>query len=213
MVAAVAERNALVLAHQGLAKAAALKVARDYRLPADDLCQEAFVALLVAAERYDPARGTKFSTYAVWVIRGRFKKFIEHERYESHPPGFTHLNKDRLGRPRAAYAQQPAVGLDEPLSGGGHRQDLSSDTTRGEMIPDSQPTPEEVHAHMELDHAWKLALRSASARRGRLAEALARNRASGSPRTSSEIARAFKIPRSTARDIDLEVLAQARSLL
>ena len=65
---AEAARDELVLRNQGLVG----KVARRYfdtGLTFEDLMQEGQVGLIKAANRYDPARGTRFSTYAVWWIR------------------------------------------------------------------------------------------------------------------------------------------------
>jgi RNA polymerase primary sigma factor len=61
-------REALVEPNLGFV----FKVARQYRnlgVPLEDLINEGSVGLIEAARRYDPARGTKFSTYAVWWIR------------------------------------------------------------------------------------------------------------------------------------------------
>jgi RNA polymerase primary sigma factor len=47
-------------------------VARSYRgssVPFADLVQEGTIGLVRAVERFDPQRGVKFSTYAVWWIR------------------------------------------------------------------------------------------------------------------------------------------------
>ena len=64
---ATAKRR-LVCSSLGLVHA----VARAYRgrgVPLPDLLQEGNVGLIRAVERFDPDRGVKFSTYAVWRIR------------------------------------------------------------------------------------------------------------------------------------------------
>lgn len=43
-------------------------------LPREDLLQEGYLGLLRAAERYDPDRGAKFSTYAGWWIHQRMAR-------------------------------------------------------------------------------------------------------------------------------------------
>ncbi len=67
IVRAKAARDQLVLRNQGLVG----KVARRYfdtGLSFEDLMQEGQIGLIKAGERYDPSRGTRFSTYAVWWI-------------------------------------------------------------------------------------------------------------------------------------------------
>lgn len=63
-----AAREALVLHNLRLV----LDIAGHYTnasLTYDDLVQEGILGLLKAADRYDPARGTRFATFAVWWIR------------------------------------------------------------------------------------------------------------------------------------------------
>jgi RNA polymerase sigma factor (sigma-70 family) len=61
------KRNELVLANMGLATHFANHFQAS-RMEYKDLVQEAYLGLIDAAELYDPARGTKFSTYARWHI-------------------------------------------------------------------------------------------------------------------------------------------------
>jgi RNA polymerase primary sigma factor len=49
---------------------------RRYGLPLADLIQEGIIGLLRAIDRFDPSRGIKFSTYAVWWIRQAITRAI-----------------------------------------------------------------------------------------------------------------------------------------
>jgi RNA polymerase sigma-32 factor len=67
--------NALVTSHLRLAH----KLARSYRgygLPLADLMAEASVGLVLAASKYQPDRGSRFSTYAAWWIRASIHEYI-----------------------------------------------------------------------------------------------------------------------------------------
>jgi RNA polymerase sigma-32 factor len=55
------------------------KIARSYRgygLPLTDLISEGHVGLLQAVERFEPERGFRFSTYAVWWIKAAIQEYI-----------------------------------------------------------------------------------------------------------------------------------------
>ena len=49
-------------------------------VPLEDLIEEGNLGLIEAAERYDPAYGTRFSTYAFWKIRQKMLAYLETER-------------------------------------------------------------------------------------------------------------------------------------
>jgi RNA polymerase sigma-32 factor len=55
------------------------KIARGYRgygLPLDDMISEGHIGLMQAVERFEPERGFRFSTYAVWWIKAAMQEYI-----------------------------------------------------------------------------------------------------------------------------------------
>lgn len=46
---------------------------RRYSLPTSDLISEGNIGLLQAIKRFDPDKGVKFSTYAIWWIKAAIK--------------------------------------------------------------------------------------------------------------------------------------------
>ncbi len=65
----------LVSAYMRLAISMAAKYRR-YGAPMSDLTQEASVGLMKAASKFDPDRGVRFSTYAVWWIKASIQDYV-----------------------------------------------------------------------------------------------------------------------------------------
>ena len=65
----------LINAYMRLAISQAAKFKR-YGVPMGDLIQEAGLGLMKAAEKFDPDRGVRFSTYAVWWIKASVQEYV-----------------------------------------------------------------------------------------------------------------------------------------
>jgi RNA polymerase sigma-32 factor len=65
----------LINAYMRLAISMAVKFKR-YGAPMNDLIQEAGLGLMKAADKFDPDRGVRFSTYAVWWIKASVQDYV-----------------------------------------------------------------------------------------------------------------------------------------
>ena len=65
----------LINAYMRLAISMAAKFKR-YGAPMNDLIQEAGLGLMKAADKFDPDRGVRFSTYAVWWIKASIQDYV-----------------------------------------------------------------------------------------------------------------------------------------
>ena len=90
-------REALILRHLYLVKGTRERAvpAVPVRIDAEDLHSEGMIGLVEAVDRFDPARGTKFTSFAIAKIRGRL---LDHLRQEDWVPRSVRT-KERRGEP------------------------------------------------------------------------------------------------------------------
>lgn len=115
-------RTRIVLHNQRLVISLALQYQDQGAHSVEDLIQEGNVALLRAIEKFDPLRGSTFTTYATLLIRQALQRFVQHERKRSlHPViSLTSLEEieevpDERGQDPQEAAEENA-GLDAVLS-------------------------------------------------------------------------------------------------
>ena len=201
-------------------------------LPFLDLIQEGNLGLMKAAEKFEPERGFKFSTYATWWIRQSITRAIcrpgpyhPHSGASGgeHQPG----QKDSRG---AAAQKWPGA------HGGGNRRAAGSGTGPGAgtaaagtgSISLETPVGEEEDAHLEdfiqdeeagvpVDEAGRQLLRrelmnvlkSLTPREERVI-ALRFGLEDGRSRTLEELGREFNVTRERVRQIEAKALRKLR---
>jgi RNA polymerase sigma-32 factor len=104
----------LVTAYMRLAVSVAARFRR-YGAPMGDLVQEASLGLMKAAEKFDPDRGVRFSTYAVWWIRAAVQDYVM-RNWSLVRTGSTTAQKSlffNLHRVRARLERETAAGGDD----------------------------------------------------------------------------------------------------
>jgi RNA polymerase sigma-B factor len=118
----------------------ARQLARRYQRqnePLDDLMQVASMGLVKAIDRFDPARGTAFSTYAVPTILGELKRYFRDSGWAVHVP--------RGMQERVMKLDQASQEL--------HRK-LGRSPSAGELADELSLTSEEVLEAMEAASAY-----------------------------------------------------------
>jgi RNA polymerase sigma-32 factor len=180
----------LVSAHARLV----VRIAAGFRrsgLPLPDLIQEGNIGLIEAADRFDPERGVRFSTYASWWIRAAIQGFILRNssivRAATTPKQrYLFFSIRRLQRRAGGYDGRLSdgeramlaarVGVDpaevERMESHVARPDQSLNVAVGEdesaerqdMVVDPAPTPHEIAEQESLKRARGRWIREALAR-------------------------------------------------
>lgn len=224
-------RNELVTANLRFV----VSVAKQYQnmgVSLDDLISEGNIGLVKAAERFDPTKGFKFATFAVWWIRQAIMLFlVDKSRMVRLPQNIVNV----LSRIRSAANtfeqenQRPpssaelaertemsvekveeylghttsTISMDTPLS-------ADSDATVGEMLPDlSSSAADETLMAESLRHDLQVAMSSCSRREQdilRLYYGL-----DGEARSMDEIAMDYHLSRERVRQLIDGSIATIRS--
>lgn len=103
-----AARQRLVEANMRLV----INIARSYRnkaVPLEDLIQEGAIGLMQAAERFDPARGFRFSTYATHWIRQAIGRAIDNKAKAIRIPAHVSQTMRRIEREKLRLVSENGI--------------------------------------------------------------------------------------------------------
>jgi len=232
---AQAAREALVLHNLPLVLSVAGRF-RNSSLDYDDLIQEGVMGLLKAADRYDPKRGTRFGTLAVWWIRQSIGRAIANTGRVIRLP----VNRGwKVGQLRRLAAQMTQQGGDEPQLEDVARAAGVTPKAASELLRDGQPLvsldapqvdpderstlervadntaidPEEMVAENSMELALEEALASLEEREAQILRLRFGLDGGGSrPMPLREIARNWKMSPEGVRQISERAMAHLRAL-
>ncbi len=119
-------RNAFIESHLPLVISIARKRAEHGGIEFEDLVQEGIIGLITAAEKFDPSRGFRFSTYATWWVRQAIDDAIlKHGDTVKKPSNYaSHLKKllmvsrslkGKLGRDPTPHEVSAAAEMDKMM--------------------------------------------------------------------------------------------------
>ncbi len=226
--------DALVGSHLRLV----VKIARGfagYGLPLADLVAEGNVGLMQAAEKFDPDRGFRFATYAMWWIRASIQEYILHS-WSLVKIGTTAAQKKlffNLRRMKARLQQFDqgdllpetvraiATNLDVPeaeviemnrrLSGPDNSLNAmlgsEADSEWLELLPDERPSQETVIGDMEEGRRRRDLLGAALKKLNpREREIVVERRLKDEPATLEELSHRYAVSRERIRQIEVRAV-------
>lgn len=231
----IAARDRLIFANQRLVAMIALRYIGVCRgLEFDDLKQAGNIGLMQAVRLFDPSKGFRFSTYAIWWIRQAITREIADRDRTIRLP--VHINEQLLRIRRTASRLEQQTGcrpdpqdiadaLNEPIEKINELWELvwaspvvsidkpigeEGDTTLEGMLVDEGATPQELSDASQMRTQMQAAISLLSPRE----QAVIRMRfglLDGTAHTLEEVGEAYGVTRERVRQIEAKALRKLRS--
>jgi RNA polymerase sigma-32 factor len=222
-----------------------VKIARGfagYGLPLADLVAEGNVGLMQAAEKFDPDRGFRFATYAMWWVRAAIQEYILHswslvkigttaaqkklffnlrrmksrlqefEQGDLSPETVASIAKD-LDVPAAEVIE-----MNRRLSGPDNSLNAmlgaEGDSEWLELLPDERPSQETMIGDLEEGRRRRDLLGDALKKLNpREREIVVERRLKDEPATLEELSHKYAVSRERIRQIEIRAVAKLRRLV
>ena len=222
-----------------------IKIARGfsgYGLPLSDLVAEGNVGLMQAAQKFEPERGFRFATYAMWWIRAAIQEYILHSnsivkmgttaaqkklffnlrqmkgRLQQHEAG--DLSPDAVETIASALGvpEKDVIEMNRRMSGA----DVSLNVTMMEdgetewldRLVDEGPTQDLVLAEAdERAHRRKLLAEALAQLNEREREILVERRLRDEPLTLEDLSRRFHVSRERIRQLEVRAVEKLKKAI
>ena len=222
-----------------------IKIARGfqgYGLPVADLIAEGNVGLMQAAQKFDPDRGFRFATYAMWWIRAAIQEYILHSnsivkmgttsaqkklffnlrqmksRLDQHETGDLPAEAVETIAVALAVPANDVVEMNRRMSG----NDVSLNATMTEdgetewldRLVDESPTQDQVLADADERAKRQKLLKAALAQLpAREFEIIRERRLRDEPLTLEDLSRRFKVSRERIRQLEVRAVEKLRKAM